>query len=470
MRKKILPLITSMLVSALLLTALFLLLSDVPTKAATIVTDAIIASQDAGLELSPGYSQTVEPGTVVAYTHVLTNTGTTTDTFTLEASSSKSWPIALRAGGYSTGTEIGTVILPLQLDAGLTGTVVVSITVPTAAWGTIDYTVVTATSHISSSVWIAVIDTTFVRTRVYLPLVVRNYVANWSQGGLAGRTVYQIVVCTAEPDHLYAGTGEGVFRSTDGGASWQPAGLQGVLVRGLDVAPNACDQVYAATWGQHVQHSTDGGTSWSTLSNGLPEPYLYTVVVDTSSSISNRLYAGTASNGVYQSLDDGANWSLIFTAAGTIARLTLVAPDTLLVATWGSNAYQLTRSGEAWGATPLNVPSANVFEVIQGNGGVLFAATDNHLYRRTDSVWEEARGARAYGVAADPDQAQVVYAATADGAWRSTDSGENFTRLGLNGMTVRHIAPGPQGSTLLHAGTTDGAWRRSRPVSTAQSR
>ena len=225
MRKKIFSLIMSMLVSTLLLTALFLLLGSVYTQAASIAIEPTVASQDAGLELSPGYSQTVEPDAVVAYTHVLTNTGTSSDIFTLEATSSKSWPIELGAGGYSTGTAIGTVTLPLQLDAGLTGTVVVSITVPTGAWGTVDHTVVTATSHISSSVWIAITDTTFVRTRVYLPLVVRNYVANWSQGGLAGRTVYQIAICTADPDHLYAGTGAGVFRSTDGGASWQPAGL-----------------------------------------------------------------------------------------------------------------------------------------------------------------------------------------------------------------------------------------------------
>jgi hypothetical protein len=292
----------------------------------------------------------------------------------------------------------------------------------------------------------------------------RAPIRNWSRGGLKGNTVYQIAVCAENPSRLYAGTGDGVFRSSDAGASWQATGLHGILVRGVDVAAADCDEVYAATWGQHVQRSTDGGDHWDTLSDGLPNGSLYTVVVD--GQLLPRLYAGTAENGVYQYTSISGSWTPIFGQADglIVARLTLVEPRELLVATWGSNAYRLSFETLSWNTTPLNLREDNVFEVVQGGNGDLFAATENHLYYRPDQEWVAVHDQRAYGVAPDPDQPDVVYAATENGAWRSTDGGLNFVSFGLDDVTVRDVAPGPEGSTLLHAGTAEeGAWRRSRP-------
>jgi len=88
--------------------------------------------ESAGVELSPGYSQDAAPGSVVTYTHVLTNTGTTTDTFALDATSSQGWPASLLS-------VTGTLNLPLQLNAGLTTTFLISLSVPTVAVsGTVD--------------------------------------------------------------------------------------------------------------------------------------------------------------------------------------------------------------------------------------------------------------------------------------------------------------------------------------------
>jgi hypothetical protein len=172
MRKKILSILTGVLASSLLLTALLLLLGGAHAKAAPATGNAITVAQDAGVELSPGYSQVVEPGTVVTYSHTITNTGETTDTFTLAATSSEDWPVQLLADDHSPGTAM----LPLQLGADLTDTFVVSITVPAdAPRGTADNTVITATSGIDDGVSTTVTDTTIVRTYIYLPLAMRSY-------------------------------------------------------------------------------------------------------------------------------------------------------------------------------------------------------------------------------------------------------------------------------------------------------
>jgi hypothetical protein len=179
MQKKTLLIIASVLTSASLLTALLLILGGVHAQAAPTATDIISVAQDSGVELSPGYSQEGKPGTVVTYTHIITNTGTTSDTFTLEATSSQSWPVKLLGGSYPTAT----LHLPLSLTVEMTDTFVVSLTVPaTVTGGTTDYTTVTATSQTSPTVQYSITDTTTVRAYVYLPLVMRNY-ATLTNGG-----------------------------------------------------------------------------------------------------------------------------------------------------------------------------------------------------------------------------------------------------------------------------------------------
>ncbi len=457
MQKRIPSIIVTALTSALLFTALILLLRGPRVQAA--VTAAVdtrgVGSEASGVELSPGCTKRVDPGVVVIYTHSLTN-GLMSRTISLTHHSSQGWTV--------------THMLTAALSIGQIKTFTVSVTVPDDGAGKTDVTTITATwKTMSGRSSVTAADTTLVRQpvhKVYLPAVVRGYrtpIRDWSRGGLAGKQVYQIAVCDADPNRLYAGTETGVFRSSDAGASWQATALQGVAVRGLDVAPDDCDEVYAATFGQYVQCTKDGGvSSWDTLGAELPNDRFYTVVLD-DGSFTSRLYAGTEGNGVYQH-SDGA-WKPIFgdTEGLVVHRLTLVGSRELLVATWGGNAYRLSHGGLKWNDTPLAVPEEHVFEVAQASNGDLFAATNGHLYRRTGEEWTVVHNHRAYSVAPDPDQVEVIYAAAEDGAWRSTDEGEDFQRFGLDGVVVRDVAPGPAGSTLLHAGTEDGAWRRSRP-------
>jgi uncharacterized repeat protein (TIGR01451 family) len=122
-------------------------------------------SQVAGVALEPNRSTTADPGTVVTYTHTLTNTGNGPDIFDFTHASSQGWEVA-----YET---------PIVLGAWQTTTVVVSVTVPSGVIsGTVDSTVITATSRASPGVFDTVTDTTRVTVSewvVYLPVVLRNY-------------------------------------------------------------------------------------------------------------------------------------------------------------------------------------------------------------------------------------------------------------------------------------------------------
>jgi len=132
--------------------------------------------------------------------------------------------------------------------------------------------------------------------------------------------------------HPYGPNAErGIFRSTDGGATFQKVLFKDENTGGIDVAidPSNPQTVYAAMWearqgpwengnfkgpGSGLFKSTDGGTTWRQLSKGLPQTgeALGRVGIEISRSNPQRLYAvcgvDAKSGGVYRSDDGGESW------------------------------------------------------------------------------------------------------------------------------------------------------------------
>jgi hypothetical protein len=135
------------------------------------VTSISAAPQAPGVELGPDHSRYTTPGQNIRYTHTLTNTGTTTDTFIVEATSTQHWPVELIAGIHPTEA----LTLSLQVGTQMTASFQVSLTVPPQACGVTEVTVVTATSQLSPTVQDTAIDQTIVICKMYLPLVMKRW-------------------------------------------------------------------------------------------------------------------------------------------------------------------------------------------------------------------------------------------------------------------------------------------------------
>jgi photosystem II stability/assembly factor-like uncharacterized protein len=93
-----------------------------------------------------------------------------------------------------------------------------------------------------------------------------NAAASWQSSGLAGRAVYSIRLDPSDPSILFAGTDLGAFRSEDGGHHWSPlaAPFSGAVVQELAIAPSVPATIYAAT-AIGVFRSRDGGTTWKAV-------------------------------------------------------------------------------------------------------------------------------------------------------------------------------------------------------------
>ncbi len=130
----------------------------------------------------------------------------------------------------------------------------------------------------------------------------------------------------------------GIYLSTDGGQNWEKVLSKGENVGGSDVEidPSNPQIVYAAMWelrlgpwedgneyqgtGGGLFKSTDGGKTWNQLTNGLPKGVIQ-VNLTIAPSQTSRLFASAASArgesgtgsvvGIYRSDDGGENWEQI---------------------------------------------------------------------------------------------------------------------------------------------------------------
>ncbi len=162
----------------------------------------------------------------------------------------------------------------------------------------------------------------------------------WTHLGLReGQQIPALAVDPRDPNRVFAavlghpyGPNEerGIFRSTDGGQSWQKVIYKDENTGGSDVEidPANPDVVYASMWEARegpwednntfngtnggLFKSTDGGTTWHQLAGGLPKD-LAQINVAIAPSDPRRVYATLAmSSGtlaVYRSDDAGENWA-----------------------------------------------------------------------------------------------------------------------------------------------------------------
>jgi len=151
-----------------------------------------------------------------------------------------------------------------------------------------------------------------------------------SSPSLVRSAIRSIAIAPRVPETLYVGTDqEGIFRSPDGGASWTPAsrGLPEALAGGrpTPIRSLAVDQTnpliaYAATELHGLYRTTDGGASWAAINQGLGllplqwrvgSPSLFINRADPRQIMAmlvRPLHSRLVKTFLYQSADGGEHW------------------------------------------------------------------------------------------------------------------------------------------------------------------
>ncbi|MDP4028452.1 MAG: DUF1566 domain-containing protein [Gallionella sp.] len=145
----------------------------------------------------------------------------------------------------------------------------------------------------------------------YNTLTTATLTIGWIEGSFHFVTlnlaVSSIVVDPVAPATLYAGIdGAGVYKSTDGSASWSAASTQptNTRVKALVIKPGDSAALFAATYGGGVFKSSDSGVNWSACATQPANLNLLSLTMDAA----GKLYAGSEA-GVFVSSDGCASWA-----------------------------------------------------------------------------------------------------------------------------------------------------------------
>ncbi|MGD8869820.1 MAG: hypothetical protein PVI01_19520, partial [Gemmatimonadales bacterium] len=164
--------------------------------------------------------------------------------------------------------------------------------------------------------------------------------ATWTHVGLDDtRHIGRIRVHPDDPDVAYVAAlgnlwapsrARGVFKTVDGGATWQQVLFVDTLTGVVDLVmdPGDPNTLYAAayqrlrrTWGFNgggpgsgIYKTTDGGRSWRELTNGIPEGdkgRIGLAIAESDPQVLNALIEHASEGGTYRSEDGGATWERV---------------------------------------------------------------------------------------------------------------------------------------------------------------
>lgn len=290
--------------------------------------------------------------------------------------------------------------------------------------------------------------------------------------GLLGQSIRAFAQAPSDPKVLYAGTLEGVFQSSDGGASWKlisPPGSKEIHeIESLAIDPNDPAIIYAGTW--HLPwKTTDGGQNWHNIKKGvIDDSDVFSIIVDPTRP---EIVFASACTGIYKS-ENGAELFKKIEGIPSTARRTRVLkqdPANLDVVYAGTTEglYKSVDDGKSFQRmTGPEVIVNDVFVDPQDSkhvllavdrGGVLqshdaaasFAASNEGFSeRRVQALLVDSRGKA--GGSAGRVFAGVVNDKSFGGVFVSADGGAHWDQIsdGLDGRDVFALAESPDGTIL----------------------
>jgi photosystem II stability/assembly factor-like uncharacterized protein len=256
--------------------------------------------------------------------------------------------------------------------------------------------------------------------------------------GVDNSAVGGVAVCEVNPDVVYFTTGEtelrgnimpgnGVYKSTDAGKSWKNIGLKDVQnFSRVRVDPTNCNTVFVGGFGKYsgaspdrgVYKSTDGGATWRRVLYRDPKTGAVDISIDPKNP--KVIYAalweawrkpwgmssGGPGSGLFKSVDGGEHWTELTRNPGMPGGI----------------------DGKI-GVSVSPVDDNRVYAIIENRGGGVFVSDDSGAtWKRTNDSRDLRQRAFYYThVFADPKIKDRVYVTNVN-FWRSDDGGKTFPK------------------------------------------
>ncbi|MFH2057142.1 MAG: hypothetical protein ABIJ61_14385, partial [bacterium] len=338
----------------------------------------------------------------------------------------------------------------------------------------------------------------------------------WEEAGptnIPGRITDMVIDPTNISTVYIASAAGGIFKSTDAGANWFPifdeTGVQSIGAIALDesnpqiiyVGTGEANTAGDSYEGNGVWKSTDGGATWNHM--GLEESYhIGRIVVDTATGLvwtaaGGKLFGTNPDRGVYRSDDGGANWDQVLFIDDSTACIDIAVDKddhTVYAAMWHrwrfpterrvggytSGIYRSTDNGDNWEHLFLGLPAAGpdvgrIGLAVESASNTVYAIYADHpgyfmgVYKSTDggTLWSQVTDFQlsdlysSFGwyfgnIRVAPGNPNLVYVLGVD-LMRSTNGGSSWGYVD-SGIHVDHHAFAfvPGSSSEIYVGCDGG--------------
>lgn len=284
--------------------------------------------------------------------------------------------------------------------------------------------------------------------------------------------------------------GDGVYRSTDAGLTWErpPETFTNVQVTSLAFLSDGVDgPMLAGSATAGLYRSLDGGASWTFVDSGMPrgEGQVIRALAASPAFETDRTAFAAAESGVWVSRDGGASWTK--TSGPASPRTLAVSPSFGTDRTVLADGYLSTDGGATWARMPGSdaLPwTAAAFSPDYATDGVIWWGTDvwtdedPYALRRWQpeaSTWQLVEKPQIIrdeilslaAMRVDPAEPARVFAGTPRGLRATFDNGERWERVGITSLPILdldvRVVQRPARTGIVLAVGPDGAmWSTNR--------
>ena len=255
--------------------------------------------------------------------------------------------------------------------------------------------------------------------------------------GSGNDSFVSLAVYPGNPSIIYAaagGPGGGILKSTNGGQSWTHLGnsvFDQAAFGSLVIDPNNSNIVYVSvlydpynnTGG--VYKSTDGGATWTNTTSSIHNGCATDIAMDPANS--SILYAGltqdtnTATNGLWESTNGGSSWTLL---SGLVAGAHVGNGIRIAIAPSSPQTVYATVFDTSEG-NPTDYPFGLPHRFRSTNGGSTWTSLPNLPTDEEYRYWHIM-------LAVDPNNSQVLYVNGDHTVYVSTNGGSTWSTSAIN--------------------------------------
>lgn len=289
--------------------------------------------------------------------------------------------------------------------------------------------------------------------------------------GLTCKEVQCLAIDPLDHNILYAGTKQGIFKTTNAAKNWQNQSVNMTKkdIKSIAIHPLKSNIIIAGTWGGGIFKSIDSGSNWTVANSGLTNPLVYYV---STLNLDSLCFFSCTMAGLFISKDEGTSWKFLENSPYPATYVAILKQNELLVGVKSNGIFSSRDNGLTWYRRSNGLflsfenryvsPTSIIAHPEDEN--ILYISTDRGIYKTIDGAenWllfsDHIANAEVNQLVLDIANPSKLYAATNRGVYKTSNGAQNWELLnnGIASADVQSIALDQKNPNIVYIGTLNG--------------